>query len=81
MGMTIDKSLENDFILCDFCVHRRTVKTCDAFPKGIPESILNGSVQHNKPYPGDNGIQYKKAETPEEVEKAKSIFDKKIKGV
>ena len=32
---------------------------CDAFPKGIPEEIINGEFDHTKPYAGDHGIQYK----------------------
>jgi len=34
---------------------------CEAFPKGIPEAILSGENSHNRPYPGDGGIQFKKA--------------------
>lgn len=33
---------------------------CDAFPDKIPLEILQGRVSHNKPYPGDHGIQYEK---------------------
>ena len=32
---------------------------CKAFPKGIPDEILNAEVLHDKSYPGDNGIRYK----------------------
>ena len=32
--------------------------TCAAFPGGIPISILGSDVDHKKPYPGDNGIQW-----------------------
>jgi hypothetical protein len=34
---------------------------CKAFPDGIPSEIAYGDNKHLKPYPGDNGIQYKKA--------------------
>ena len=35
--------------------------TCDAFPDGIPSVIFSGSVDHTKLYPGDHGIQFKRA--------------------
>jgi hypothetical protein len=31
---------------------------CRAFPDGIPISILSFSINHHKPYKGDNGIQF-----------------------
>jgi len=33
--------------------------TCKAYPRGIPEEILEGKIDHDKPYPGDHGIQFK----------------------
>lgn len=48
---------------CWTCVRKHTTgATCDAFPLGIPQDILTGANQHRKPFPGDNGLQYKKAE-------------------
>lgn len=32
--------------------------TCDAFPKGVPEPIIQSEHDHHKPYPGDHGIQF-----------------------
>jgi hypothetical protein len=43
---------ERDFIVCDFCTHiliRRY--TCEAFPQGIPEEILNRKNNHSKTLP------------------------------
>jgi hypothetical protein len=49
------------------CLHFRGIKeggavTCDAFPEGIPKEIAYGPNPHRKPFPGDHGIQYEKAE-------------------
>lgn len=56
-------SPENDPVftaigICWKCSHRTDVYTCKAFPTGIPTVILNGSVLHTSPYPGDHGIQF-----------------------
>lgn len=29
--------------------------SCDAFPDGIPDAILDSEVDHRKPYEGDGG--------------------------
>lgn len=31
---------------------------CKAFPEGVPSEIQSTKIQHNKPYPGDNGIMF-----------------------
>lgn len=46
---------------CDYCVHFVPEKFnwhCKAFPKGIPDEIMDGFHDHRKPYPGDNGIRF-----------------------
>ena len=46
------KQNDQDSIICDFCKHvliRRY--TCEAFPQGIPEEILNRKNIHSKPLP------------------------------
>jgi hypothetical protein len=35
---------------------------CEAFPEGIPDEIAYGDNKHDKPFKGDNGIQYQKQE-------------------
>ncbi len=36
--------------------------SCKAFPKGIPNEILDGKFNHNKPFKGDNGIRFEEIE-------------------
>lgn len=52
-------------LLCIKCkylikgIDNKTNHSCSAFPNGIPIEILNGSVDHTKPLPGqDNNIIY-----------------------
>jgi len=43
---------DRNSIICDSCSHiliRR--HTCEAFPEGIPEEILNRKIIHSKPLP------------------------------
>lgn len=43
---------DRDFIICDICKYiliRRY--TCEAFPRGIPEEILNGKNNHSEILP------------------------------
>lgn len=43
---------------CVLCKHYRADLTCDAFPDGVPQAILNGSHDHREPYKGDSGIRF-----------------------
>ena len=55
---------------CVHCKHfnREVPMLCAAFPvaPGIPKQFMPpGSIQkHDKPYPGDHGIQFEPKETP-----------------
>jgi hypothetical protein len=51
--------------ICHTCARRRGVRTCEAFPNGIPGTILVGDFLHVRPYPGDNGLTYVKAIHPD----------------
>ena len=50
--------------LCYECKHfdrySIDILICTAYPKGIPDEILDGKIIHKKPYKGDNGIQFEK---------------------
>ena len=43
--------------ICSKCKHLLGFMECKAFGK-IPSEIWEGRKRHDKPYPGDNGIQY-----------------------
>ena len=43
---------ERESIICDLCKHILVRRyTCEAFPQGIPEEILNGKNNHSKTLP------------------------------
>lgn len=60
-----DKELLGDVVIalsvqCLNCKHfRKQPITCDAYKSGIPREIIDGNIDHSKPYDNDNGIQYK----------------------
>jgi hypothetical protein len=43
---------------CAHAIKSKEFMACEAFPRGIPDEISTGEVDHTKPYPGDNGIQF-----------------------
>jgi len=52
---------------CLCCKHFRfgspeRVSRCAAYPDGIPDAIFFDRVTHTKPYAGDHGIRYEKAD-------------------
>lgn len=45
---------------CEYFIDKyRGGYNCKAFKEGIPSDIIFGEVDHTKPYPGDNGLQFK----------------------
>lgn len=49
--------------ICMECKHLfETGLKCKAFPEGIPDKIIFGSVDHHNPIEGDNGIQFEPKE-------------------
>lgn len=48
---------DNNLIYCS--AFEEPIKNHRAlYPCAIPEEILDGIVEHTKPYPGDNGVMY-----------------------
>ncbi len=49
--------------MCRGCVHYRADESsCDAYPDGIPEPIMENLVDHRVPYAGDHGIRFEAVE-------------------
>ena len=44
--------------ICTYCKHYRGNVTCTAFPKRIPQVILESDHDHRKPYRGDHSIRF-----------------------
>ena len=46
-------------IQCLMCDHYYLFqRKCRAFPKGIPDQIYRGKIDHSEPYPEDQGIVF-----------------------
>lgn len=45
---------------CVLCKNLEDSFCCKAFPDGIPFEVWNTPYIHEKPYPGDHGIQFEK---------------------
>lgn len=50
--------------ICYSCIHYNGL-TCEAYPDGIPQSILESTADHRDPQPGDHGIQFEQDPTKE----------------
>ena len=47
--------------VCNQCTHvGANGQKCEAFPRGIPPLVLDGTLDHRNPLPGDHGIQFEK---------------------
>lgn len=48
--------------LCLHCKHRLEINamrfTCQSFPEGIPDEIIDGRFDHRTPHPSDDGKQF-----------------------
>ncbi len=68
--------------LCLSCKHLCTSHgptwTCGAFPKGIPDTFVDGDGAHLRPVPGDHGIQFE--QDPEKPAPPDFMLDPKFYG-
>jgi hypothetical protein len=60
--------------ICGHCRHAilNPHRTCAAFPDGIPLPIWTGERDHQRPYPGDQGIRFS-PHRPEDLETLEAI--------
>lgn len=49
-------------IQCINCIYFLDRASCAVFPKGIPEEIITGKIDHSIPYNGDNGVVFESIE-------------------
>jgi len=70
-GFDLDRSfaLPAYSTVCSFCARLNRFgmdRTCRAFPKGIPDEIWLGKIDHTSPYSGDNGMTFlRRSDAPE----------------
>ena len=53
--------------ICMVCKHFRREApglTCEAFPEGIPDEIIQSAHDHRTPWDRDGGIQFEKTDSP-----------------
>lgn len=50
------------FAQCLKCKHLEPDSKCAAFPKRIPQEILENRHDHRQPFPGDRGIRFEPQE-------------------
>jgi len=47
-----------DFSQCCFCSRALPENRCQAYPGGVPDGINTNNLDHRKPQPDDNGMQF-----------------------
>ncbi len=61
-NLTLDDRVFHDrrpSSVCFFCARLETGQhSCEAFPAGIPDDIWDGIDTHERPHPGDHGLQF-----------------------
>lgn len=58
--LAINPATGEPYVGCLNCRHLdwRGMTRCVAYPDGIPLPILSGDIEHDRPLPGDHGIQF-----------------------